>query len=344
MNKKIGIIGASGYTGLELVRILKDHPNVFIEIITSETHKGKKFSDLYPHLKGQADFKLESLKNLDNYDLDLVYLALPHRVSMSFVKEHGLDNFDIIDLSGDFRLDSASIYEKWYDKEHEIPELVNDAIYGLPELNKEQISKANFVANPGCYPTSSILPLAPLVKNDLIENDRIIIDAKSGVTGAGAKAKDNTHFPNVNDNFSAYGLKSHRHTPEISATLSKLTDKSIEVLFTPHLLPINRGILTVTYSKPKEIKNEEELRKIYNSFYQEHPFIRLVDSPPSILDVRGSNYCDIYVTFDERTNNYITVSVIDNLVKGAAGQAVQNMNIMYGLEQTTGLNHSPISP
>lgn len=343
--KKVAIIGASGYTGLELVRILAYHPGISIELITSETHQGKRFSDLYPHLKGIADYKLKSLDTLGDHNPDLVFLALPHRVSMDFVKKHGYSDYKVIDLSGDFRLDSAEIYEKWYDKEHEIPGAIDDAVYGLPELFRSKIKDASLVANPGCYPTSSILPLAPLVNEGLIEPTGIVVDAKSGVTGAGAKAKPKTHFPNANDNFSAYGVKTHRHMPEIEGTVSNYSGQDTQVIFTPHLLPVNRGILATTYSTPKAGGlTDEKIRAAYNSVYADEPFIRMVDNPPELLDIRGSNYCNIFATYDPRTNKVITISVIDNLVKGAAGQAVQNMNIMFGFEEGEALKTAPLSP
>lgn len=341
---KIGIVGATGYTGSELVRLLIDHPDVSIEIITSESKAGQSFASINPHFMGRVDMKLEPLKNLENHDLDLVFLALPHGVSMDFIREWDPDDFRVIDLSGDFRLGSAGEYTQWYKKEHVAPELINEAVFGLPELFRDQIRNAQLVANPGCYPTSAILALAPLLKDGIIEPGQIMIDSKSGVSGAGAKAKQQTHFPEVFGNFSAYGLLNHRHTPEIQFNLEQYSAKPTEVLFTPHLIPIDRGILTTTYSTPAKEIDKNYLGEWYYSFYEKEYFIRVVDHPPNVKHVRGSNYCDIHVTYDERTNKVVTVSTIDNLVKGAAGQAVQNMNLMFGFIERTGLEISPLSP
>lgn len=342
--KKIGIIGATGYTGSELVRLLVAHPQVSISIITSESKAGQLFSDIHPQYRGIADIELQPLSALADADVDLVFLALPHGVSMDFVRRQGYDRFKVVDLSGDFRLGSADLYEQWYHAKHEYPQGLTDAVYGLPELFREQIRPARLVANPGCYPTSALLPLAPLVRQGLLRPDTIIVDAKSGVTGAGARARQTTHYPDLNDNFAAYGIRTHRHTPEIQHTLAALTGTAPAVLFTPHLLPVNRGILSTTYSVPSSPVDEAGLRDLYRQFYASEPFVRLVDTPPSIKNVRGSNYCDIFVTCDDRTGTIITVSVIDNLVKGAAGQAVQNMNLMFGWEETAGLLTPPLAP
>lgn len=247
---KIGVVGATGYTGSELVRLLRYHPDVSLEVITSKSHAGKRFSDIHPQFRDFADMKLEDVKNLDKYNPDIVFLALPHGVSMDFVKEKGVENYRIIDLSGDFRMRSASLYEQWYGKKHVAPELADYAAFGLPELFRIDIRRSMLVANPGCYPTSSILALAPLVKQGIIEPEEIVIDSKSGVTGAGAKAKESTHFPSVFGNFKAYGLHNHRHTPEIESALTRYTGTTTRALFTPHLLPVDRGILTTTYTKP----------------------------------------------------------------------------------------------
>jgi N-acetyl-gamma-glutamyl-phosphate reductase len=341
---KIGIVGATGYTGSELVRILKNHPDATIEVITSQRYAGAKFSEIHPQFINSVDKKLEKVENLKNYDLDLVFLALPHTISMDFVKEHGLTKFKIIDLSGDFRIKSATVYEEWYGKKHSCPEYLKKAAFGLPELFRNDIRKARLIANPGCYPTSAILALAPLIKNDMIRYKDIVIDSKSGVTGAGAKAKESTHFPSVFGNFQAYALHNHRHLPEIEAALQTLKGKKVQALFTPHLLPVDRGILTTTYSKPKKEMNNEILTELYHAFYKKESFVRLLDNPPSIKNVRGSNFCDIHVSYDERTKTIISISAIDNLVKGASGQAVQNMNIMFNLLESTGLKSLPLSP
>jgi N-acetyl-gamma-glutamyl-phosphate reductase len=341
---KIGIVGATGYTGSELLRLLIHHPDVTIEFVTSESNTGKKISDIHPHLIDISDIKLESVKNIGNYEIDLVFLALPHGVSMSFVKEHGLDKFITIDLSGDFRFSSKGIYEEWYKKKHTAEEYFEHAVFGLPELYRHKIRNARLVANPGCYPTSAIIPLTPLVKYGFIQPTGIVVDSKSGVTGAGAKAKPGTHFPELFGNFSAYGLTSHRHTPEIESVIHGYTGYSTEVLFTPHLLPIDRGILTTTYSTPKKDLTKEMVEELFYSVFEKEHFVRVVDHPPLLKNVRGSNYCDVHATYDPRTNKIITVSTIDNLVKGAAGQAVQNMNIIFGLIESTGLQQIPLNP
>lgn len=342
--KQIGIIGATGYTGSELVRILINHPEVDIALITSESRAGEKFSDVHPFFTGIADHELMSADKVDDYELDLVFLALPHGVSMEFVKRFKDKLFRIIDLSGDFRLDSREIYEEWYQKEHSFPEGFESVAYGLPELYASDISQSRLIANPGCFPTGAILGLTPLVKSQIAETSSIIVDSKTGVTGAGIKASAVSHFSNVNDNFKAYGLKRHRHTIEIQGILNRLTTDDVTVQFTPHLLPVDRGILSTIYVRPKGETTEEELNTIYENFYKDMPFVRVRKSAPAIKDVRGTNYCDIYPTYDQRTNTIIIISVIDNLVKGAAGLAVQNMNILFGLEETAGLNQIPVNP
>lgn len=341
---KVGIVGATGYTGSELVRLLLDHPGVSIEVITSESQAGKTFSEINPYFSSRFDMELEPMENLEDYDVELVFLALPHGVSMDFVKNWNPEQYRVIDLSGDFRLNSAEAYEQWYQKEHSAHEAIEDAVFGLPELFRDRIRNARLVANPGCYPTSAILALAPLLKNEVIEPEQIVVDSKSGVTGAGATASERTHFPEVFGNFSAYGLLNHRHTPEIQQALGNYTGHDTELLFTPHLLPIDRGILTTTYSTPNQDIDKDFLEDWYFSFYEKEYFIRVVDHPPQVKHVRGSNYCDIHVTYDDRTNRIVTISTIDNLVKGAAGQAVQNMNLMFGFIERSGLEISPLSP
>ncbi|HZK95188.1 MAG TPA: N-acetyl-gamma-glutamyl-phosphate reductase [Prolixibacteraceae bacterium] len=344
IKKKIAIIGATGYTGSELVRILTNHPDVEITMITSESRTGELFSDVHPFLQGIADQKLSSINQIKDYDLDLVFLALPHGVSMDFVKRFKDKSFKIIDLSGDFRLSSSEVYEDWYKIKHIYPEGIKRAVFGSPELFYNEIKNASLIANPGCFPTSAILGLAPLMAAKLIETDPIIIDSKTGVTGAGIKAKSVNLYSNVNDNFKAYGLKNHRHTIEIQGILDRISGKNTVIQFTPHLLPVDRGILTTIYGRPTKETDEITLRNQFEEFYSNAPFVRLRKQAPAIKDVRGTNYCDLFVSYDERTNMVIIVSVIDNLIKGAAGQAVQNMNIMFGFDETRGLNLIPLNP
>lgn len=341
---KTGIIGATGYTGSELVRILFHHPDVDIRVITSESRAGEKFSDVHPFFEGLVDHSLISSKEIDKHDLDLVFLALPHGVSMEFVKDNVDKPFKIIDLSGDFRLSSPNIYEEWYQKTHLFPDGFSKSVYGLPELFRAKIKDSRLIANPGCYPTGAILGAAPMLAGDFVKHSPIIIDSKSGITGAGVKAKSVTHFANVNDNFRAYGLMKHRHTIEIQENLQNFAGIDTLIQFTPHLLPVDRGILSTIYMQPAKDLNEEKIRNVFSEFYQDEPFVRIRKKLPAIKDVRGTNYCDIYSTYDDRTNMIICITAIDNLVKGAAGQAVQNMNIMYDFPEKTGIEHIALNP
>ncbi|WP_245189646.1 N-acetyl-gamma-glutamyl-phosphate reductase [Lunatimonas salinarum] len=345
-NKKINasIIGASGYTGSEIARLLINHPFVSIEHITSESHAGKAFSDLHPPFVGILDLPLERAEEIDIDKQDVLFLALPHGVSMEYARQWQ-GRTKIIDLSGDFRLTGPVVYEHWYKKRHVYAGGFDHAVYGMPELHGNAIANADLVANPGCYPTASILGLAPALAGKLIQAHTIIIDAKSGTTGAGVKASETTHFSNVNENFRAYGIGNHRHTIEIEEQLGLFCEGNrCLVQFTPHLLPVDRGILVTTYAALSKDIPEDQVFEMYRKFYQDQPFIRIRKEAPSLKDVRGSNYCDIYLQVDDRTKRLIVVSAIDNLVKGAAGQAVHNMNIMLGLEQTLGLGQVPMKP
>lgn len=341
---KVAIVGASGFTGSELARLLLNHPDVSISIITSESHVGKSFSDLHPQFFNRLDIPLESAEQVSKMDLDVIFLALPHGVSMDFVSKWKDLGAKIIDLSGDFRLSSKDVYEEWYQKKHSYPIGFSEAVYGLPELFAKKIAGARLVANPGCYPTASILSLAPLYAKQLVEEGSVIIDAKSGLTGAGVKANPTTHFSNVNENFKAYGIAGHRHTIEIEEQLGGIAGTNTTVQFTPHLLPVDRGILVTSYAKLKTEMNQEKLTEIYADYYQDKPFVRLRNQAPGIKDVRGSHFCDVFPTWDERTQKVISISVIDNLLKGAASQAVHNMNLMFDLPEATGLNHIPLKP
>lgn len=342
--KKIGIIGATGYTGSELVRILKNHPDTEIAVITSESRAGERFSDVHPFFQGIEEQELKPMKEINNYDLDLVFLALPHGISMNFVKDNINKAFKIVDLSGDFRIKSKAAYEQWYKIDHIYPEGIDQAVFGLPELFKKEIIKSKLVANPGCFPTSAILGSAPLLAGNYVDPRSIIIDSKTGVTGAGVKAKTVNLYSNVNDNFKAYGLKTHRHTIEIQDILAEIAGGNVLIQFTPHLLSVDRGILSTIYLSPVKKIDEQKLIALYKSFYQNAPYVRIRKQTPTIKDVRGTNYCDIHLSYDERTNRIIVISVIDNLVKGASGQAVQNMNLMLGLDEKQGLNQVPVNP
>ncbi|WP_192347089.1 N-acetyl-gamma-glutamyl-phosphate reductase [Algoriphagus sp. Y33] len=341
---KAAIVGASGFTGSELARLLLNHSEVTIEIITSESHVGKPFSDLHPQFFNRLDIPLVSADEVGNSNPDVIFLALPHGVSMDFVAKWKDSGAKIIDLSGDFRLSGKEVYEQWYDKKHSYPEGFDAAVYGLPELFAEQIKGANLVANPGCYPTASILSMAPLFAKRLVREKSLIIDAKSGLTGAGVKASATTHFSSVNENFKAYGIAGHRHTIEIEEQLGALAGHQTAVQFTPHLLPVDRGILVTAYAKVTGDMNQEKLTEIYRDFYQDKPFVRLRNQAPGIKDVRGSHFCDVFPVWDERTERVIVISVIDNLLKGAASQAVHNMNLMFGLAESEGLNQVPLKP
>jgi N-acetyl-gamma-glutamyl-phosphate reductase len=341
---KVAIVGASGFTGSELARLLVQHPSAEIEMITSETHEGKSFSDLHPQFSGILDIDLVKAETVDQANVDVVFLALPHGISMNFVSRWKNLDTKIIDLSGDFRLSSPEVYSEWYKKDHVYPEGFGQAVYGLPELFSQEIKKASLVANPGCYPTASILALAPLFSKKLVEAGSVIIDAKSGLTGAGIKASDGSHFSNVNENFKAYGISSHRHTIEIEEQFSALASEEVALQFTPHLLPVDRCILATAYAKLTDDMNQEKLDHLYQEFYGDKPFVRLRKSAPGIKEVRGSHYCDIFPFWDQRTKRVIVISVIDNLLKGAASQAVHNMNLMLGLPEASGLNQIPLKP
>lgn len=347
---KVAIVGASGYTGVELIRLLSNHPKVEITAVTSEQSAGKNIASIFSSLTGVFERTLESL-SIDNVasKADLIFTALPHQKAMDVVPRFLKAGKCVIDLSADFRIKDTATYGEWYE-EHKAPELLKEAIYGLPELHREEIKDAMLVANPGCYPTSAILALAPLLKNGLIDTSSIVIDSKSGVSGAGRSVTQDTHFPEVNEGFKAYKVAEHRHTPEIEQELSILAGASITVSFTPHLLPVNRGILSTIYasliSQEPGVRSQEELNDLYDEFYKDERFVRVYpkDAFPNINNVKGSNFCNIGVKLDKRTNRVVIISAIDNLVKGASGQAVQNMNIMYGFPEDTGLTYLPLFP
>jgi N-acetyl-gamma-glutamyl-phosphate reductase len=341
---KVGILGASGYTGLELIRILLKHPKIKISAITSEKYSGINAGDAFPFIKGYLDLKYEALSQESSGKCDFIFSALPHKASMTVIPHLLKSGKKVVDLSADYRLKSPAVYKEWYKEDHTSPELLSSAVYGLPEIKRERIKNASLTANPGCYPTSVILALAPLIKNNLIDRDSIIVDSKSGVTGAGRKVEEGLLFAERNENFKAYSLASHRHTPEMEQELSEIAQRDIKITFTPHLLPVNRGILSTIYSNSS--LTSDDILNIYESFYKGERFIRILGAgeSPQIHHVLGSNHCDIGFQIDKRNRRIIVVSAIDNLVKGASGQAVQNMNIMLGFEESTGLEGAGIFP
>lgn len=344
---RAGIVGASGYTGVELARILSRHPKVELAVATSRQYAGKKISDVYPNLSSITDIVCEDVvpdKLVDR--VDVLFTAVPHQTAMEIVPTFVEAGKKVIDLSADFRIDDPEVYEQWY-QPHTATQYFDEAVYGLPELNRKKISQARLVANPGCYPTSIILGMAPLLKEGLVDTSTIIADSKSGTSGAGRSAQVGTLFCEVADGFKAYKVGgNHRHIPEIEQELSKLTGEEITISFTPHLLPVSRGILSTIYSSLKEDCNLDEILALYNQYYKGEYFVRLCKpgNVPATQNLRGSNFCDISVQVDNRTGRVIVLSAIDNLVKGAAGQAVQNMNLMCGFEEKLGLDIVPLFP
>lgn len=341
---RVGIVGATGYAGAELVRLLAGHPNVEIAILTSRQYAGVKFSDIYPSMKTVADIMCETF-SLDFMceRSDIVFTALPHKLPMEIVPGLIDRGKKVIDLSADFRFKDVSTYESFY-QPHTAQKLLDSAVYGLCEVYSDRIRTAQLVGNPGCYPTSIILPLLPLLKNDLIRRRTIVADSKSGVSGAGRAPSPTAHFCEVNESFKAYKVTEHRHNPEMDEVLGLETGKKIHITFVPHLVPMTRGMLSTIYADLSEKAGAEDIENCLRSFYKECPFVRMVDAGklPDTLHVRGSNFCDIGFRIDKPHHRLVIVSAIDNLVKGAAGQAVQNMNIMLGLDETTGLKNVPL--
>ena len=348
---KVSIIGATGYAGKELIKILSGHPEVELMFLGSSTYAGKNITEVFPEFLNSLNKKLIKPDSaFISRDSDLVFTALPHTVSMDIVPELlNKKGVKVIDLSADYRLKDTMVYKEWYKKEHEgiNKKLLTQAVYGLPELYLDDIKNASLVANPGCYPTSVILGIAPLLRNHIVEPEGMIIDSKSGVSGAGRKPSLGLHFAECNESFKAYKVLKHNHIPEIEQELSTIysgknnleKQMNIKITFTPHLLPINRGILSTCYLDLKSIKSEEEILELYQKFYNDSPFVRIF-TPPNLPETRfvtDTNYCDIGFAVDKRVGKIKVISVIDNLIKGAAGQAVQNMNIMFGFSETCGL-------
>ncbi len=344
---KIAIIGSSGYTGGELYRLLLHHPNVIVTAVTSEKSAGKLFSSIFPHLAGLTDLVCEPLNpDVVARKADVVFLALPHVTAQEAAFRFHQLGKKVVDLSADYRLADPALYEQWYEHGHQYPELLKQAVYGLPELHREEIKKAHLIANPGCYPTSAILGLAPLVKKGVIDLKTIVIDSKSGVSGAGRTPSIEHQFCEVNEGLMAYKIGMHRHTPEIEQEIGLLAGTAVTLSFTPHLIPMSRGILSTIYATLNTVMDTTHVHGLYADFFRGEPFVRVlpVGLFPNVRNVRGSNFCDIGVYADPRTGRVVIVTAIDNLVKGASGQAIQNMNLMVGFEETEGLKLAGLFP
>ncbi|MDR4494937.1 MAG: N-acetyl-gamma-glutamyl-phosphate reductase [Nitrospirales bacterium] len=352
---KVAVIGASGYTGGELLRLLSLHPNIVItKVVASEKSEGRSIADILPNLSKAMDFRLSALDSSEiSQEADVIFLALPHTQSLQPVSEFVSLGKTVIDLSADYRLKNPKTYEQWYDTPHTFPKLLPQAVYGLPEFHRKDIAATKLVAVPGCYPTVAILQLAPLITQGLLEMDTIIIDAKSGVSGAGRSPALGSHFPEANEGLHAYKLTTHRHTPEITQELSFLAPPQhqwgpheIPLIFTPHLIPMNRGILSTAYAKVKPGITQTNIMEAVKQIYGDEYFIRLHSTPDTVNpnNLRGSNFCDLGYQLDPSTRCLITTGAIDNLVKGAAGQAIQCMNIMSQFPENTGLTGPGVFP
>lgn len=338
---KVGIVGATGYAGAELARLLCTHPQARLVAASSVSFEGKKLSDVYPNLYGICDILLED-EDAVVAKSDVVFASLPHGLSEALAGKCVAAGKKIIDLGADFRLDSEAEYTEWYGKKYNRPDLHAQSLYCIPELHRALYKGQPIIGNPGCYPTSVALGAAPLFKASIAESD-IVVDSKSGVTGSGRGLSDTTHYPNCNEAFSAYKAAAHRHTPEMEQTLSALAGGAVTVTFVPHLLPVNRGIETTMYIKLVGDVTAEELHKLYCDFYKDEKFVRVLPlgRAANIRDVRASNFCDIGVFVDRHAGKAVITSAIDNMVKGAAGQAIQNMNIMFGIKEDCGLDFVP---
>jgi N-acetyl-gamma-glutamyl-phosphate reductase len=343
----IAIVGSSGYTGGELYRLLLQHSSAAVTAVTSEKSAGQPITTLFPNLAGLTDLLCEPLDPVAiAKKADFIFLALPHVTSQEAAFQFHKLSKKVVDLSADYRLSDPVLYEKWYEHAHRYSELLSKAVYGLPELHREKIKKSALVANPGCYPTGAILGTAPLTEDGWIDGNSIIVDSKSGVSGAGRSPALAYHYPEANEGLMAYKIGTHRHTPEIEQELSALCGKKITLSFTPHLIPMNRGILTTVYAALQKQADTAQVHSLYKAFYKNEPFVRVLPLGqfPNVRNVRGSNFCDIGVYADQRTNRVVVVTAIDNLVKGAAGQAIQNMNLMMGFDETEGLKFAGMFP
>jgi N-acetyl-gamma-glutamyl-phosphate reductase len=343
---RVGIVGATGYTGVELLRLLVQHPEVEVTVLTSQKYAGVPIDQVFPSLTGRLQIKCEEL-TIDHISqkTDFIFTAVPHKTAMETVPLFYQKGKRVVDLSADFRIKDPEVYERWYQK-HTCVDLLSESVYGLPELHREEIKNAKIVGNPGCYPTGALIGLIPLIKRGMISYEHIVIDSKSGVSGAGRDVVLGSLFCEVNEGVKAYKIFDHRHLPEIEQELSQLAQKKIMVTFVPHLIPMDRGILTTIYvNLNKKIKTEDAL-SIFQEYYRGEPFIRIYPKGkiPNTKDVRGSNYCDIGVIVNESDSRAVIVTAIDNLVKGASGEAVQNMNIMLGYPETMGLDVLPLFP
>ena len=342
---RVGILNVTGYAGTELARILARHPEADMVAVTGRSEAGKRLADVFPHLAGVDMPIVPEITE----SVDIIFSALPHKASAEACAPFYKQGVKVVDISADFRLKSVSEYEEWYDVQHPCPEYLEGAVYGLTELHKEEIAQANLVANPGCYPTSAILALAPALKAGIVEPD-IIVDSKSGVSGAGRGLGLGTHFSEVNESVHAYSTEGHRHLPEIVQELSAFTERTPRVTFLPHLIPMTRGILSACYAtlKPGALPNGDRaqpaLRELYRDAYADDPFAKLTATPPRTKHTLGNNDCLVHPVLDQRTDRLIAIGCLDNLVKGAAGQAVQNMNVMFGMPEEMGLEALALYP
>ena len=344
---KVGIIGATGYAGAELVRLLQGHKDAEIVWYGSRSYIDKKYAEVYQNMFQIVDDTCldDNIEELAG-KVDVIFTATPQGYLASILKEEILSKVKIVDLSADYRIKDVNTYEKWYGIEHKSPQFIDEAVYGLCEINREDVKKARLVANPGCYTTCSILTIYPLAKEGLIDMNSIIIDAKSGTSGAGRGAKVDNLFCEVNESMKAYGVTSHRHTPEIEEQLGYASGKKVVLSFTPHLVPMNRGILVTAYANLNNGVTYEQVQAAYDKYYKEEKFVRVLnkDVCPQTRWVKGSNYVDVNFKIDERCNRVVMMGAIDNLVKGAAGQAIQNMNLLFGLKESEGLELVPMFP